>query len=678
MALALGIDTGGTYTDAVLVDQHRGTLLASAKALTTHHDLALGIAGALRQVFTAASRQGLDLAPSGVEMVGLSTTLATNAIVEDRGTPVCLLLLGYDSELISNLRLTGELVAGDVVYLEGGHDSQGEEAAPLDEEGLRAAVLSRCHQVEAFAISGYFSVRNPGHELRAKALVEQLSGLPATCGHELTSRLDSVRRAATATLNARLIALLKELIATVRRTLDAEGIVAPLMIVKGDGSLVQADWALHRPIETILSGPAASVAGAWHLAGRRDGWVIDVGGTTTDIAALSGGLPRLNPDGARVGHWRTMIETADIHTAGLGGDSHVRVDTATGRLLVGPRRAVPLCQLASQHPEVLEELGRQCADGQDPRLSGQFVVALNQGRAATLPADAELLQRLGPAPPSLRHLARTHSHGHLVVGRIAELEGLQVVCRAGFTPTDALHVLARFTRWDPQASLLGARLLAAQCGCLPEEFCAGVVAEFSRRLGTQLLAKALGDEDCLPGWEQEPGASALLGRGLGRITSSALECTLALRLPIIAVGAPVAAYLPAAAAHLHTELLIPRHAEVANAIGAVVNGVVQRLRVLIQAREQGYRCYLPGEVLDVRELEEAVCLAGEKATAQLRVLAAQAGATQVEVQRVRQDRVARDGYGGEVFVETELTFTAVGGPGSGWSNERPTKKTQPP
>ncbi|MCC7261950.1 MAG: hydantoinase/oxoprolinase family protein [Candidatus Latescibacteria bacterium] len=663
MAFALGIDTGGTYTDAVLIDQDGGALLASAKALTTHHDLALGIAGALREVFAAAARKGRALAPESVAMVGLSTTLATNAIVEDRGTPVCLLLFGYDPELITNLRLAGELVTSDVVYLAGGHDSQGEEAAPLDEEGLRQAVLARRGQVDAFAISGYFGVRNPSHELRAKVLVEELSGLPATCGHELSSRLDSVRRAATATLNARLIPLLRSLITTVRRSLDAEGIGAPLMIVKGDGSLVQAEWALRRPIETILSGPAASVAGAWHLAGRRDGWVIDVGGTTTDIAVLNGGLPRLNPDGARVGRWRTMIETVDIHTAGLGGDSHVRLDPGSGRLLIGPRRAVPLCQLASHHPEVVEELRLQSVDGRDPRLCGQFVLAHQRPRSAERPADAELLGRLDSVPLSLRHLAQTHSYGHLVVGRVAELEGLQVVRRAGFTPTDALHVLGQFDRWDPQAAMLGAQLLAAQRGQTAEEFCAEVVAEFSRRLGTQLLAKALGDEDCPPGWEHEAGANALLGRSLGRVSSSEVTCAVALRLPIVAVGAPVAAYLPATAGHLRTDLVIPEYAEVANAIGAVVNGVVQRLRVLIQPREAGYRCYLPGEILDVFDLEEGVRRATAEATAHLRQLAAQAGAPQAEVQLVREDRLARDAYGGEVFVETELAFTAVGGLG---------------
>ena len=145
------------------------------------------------------------------------------------------------------------------------------------------------------------------------------------------------------------------------RTLAEWGIAAPLMVVKGDGSLVRAEWATRRPVETILSGPAASVVGAWHLAGRRDVWVVDVGGTTTDIGALHEGWPILNEEGATVGGWRTMVEAVDVHTAGLGGDSHVQLDDE-GRLTIGPRRVVPLCLLASEHPRSPPSCAQQADD----------------------------------------------------------------------------------------------------------------------------------------------------------------------------------------------------------------------------------------------------------------------------------------------------------------------------
>lgn len=236
MSIALGIDTGGTYTDAVLIEQPAECILAYAKALTTYQDLSLGIRTAIRTVLDERNHAAK---PAEIELVGLSTTLATNAIVEGHGGRVCLLLLGYDPDLVQKYGFTQDFVTPDVVYIRGGHNEAGEETDPLDETAVREAILSGRDRVDAFAVSGFFSVRNPAHELRVRALVEELTersdGLatPVTCGHELTSQLNSIRRATTTVLNARLIPLLRDLILTVRQTLDDVGIAAPLMIVKG-------------------------------------------------------------------------------------------------------------------------------------------------------------------------------------------------------------------------------------------------------------------------------------------------------------------------------------------------------------------------------------------------------------------------------------------------------------
>jgi len=666
MTLALGIDTGGTYTDAVLVDHATGEVLAAAKALTTRHDLSIGIGEAMVAVFEAEQR----LSPEAVNLVALSTTLATNAIAEGQDSPVCLLLIGYDRELMEQYSFQQELVTDDVVYLRGGHDVLGNEVAPLDEDAAREAILARRDEVEAFAVSGYFGVRNPTHELRVRALVEELADLPVTCGHELTTRLNAVRRATTVALNARLIPLLRELIATVRGTLDEQAIAAPLMVVKGDGSLVRAEWAMQRPIETVLSGPAASAVGAWHLAGRRDVWVVDVGGTTTDIAALRDGQPRLNPEGARVGGWRTMVEAVDVHTTGLGGDSHVRFDRQ-GRLLIGPRRVVPLCLLASEHPEVIDELGRQAAspkreDVGQLRWHAQFVVSWPRRVNWLSDEDMALLRRLEAGPQSLALLTREVRYGWLLRRRIEELEARRVVQRAGFTPTDALHVLGRFQRWNAEASRRGAELLTAQAGLPVEALCEQVVQGVSDRVATELVSKVLEDEVGPPDWEREPTAAALLNRALNISRDGDLNCELTLRRPLVAIGAPVEAYMPRVAEQLHTELIIPPHAEVANAVGAVAGGVIQRLRVLISPLDGGerFRLHLPDGVHDFADLEQAVHYAQQVMSARAEALARQAGAGQVEVQMARADRQVKvaAGWGQEIFLGAELIFTAVGRP----------------
>ena len=405
MHIALGIDTGGTYTDAVLVNHDDGTVLAGAKALTTRHNLAEGIAAALTALLQSPAAR--EISPHDIGLASISTTLATNTLAEGHSGAVTLFLIGYDEGLMKQYGFSGQLSTDDIVYIQGGHNDRGEEVAPLDLALVASEVEKRMGKTEAFAVSGYFSVRNPAHELQVRDLIAKHSDCPVSCGHQLSSRLNAVRRATTTALNAHLILPLGDLIRSVRQTLTEMGIAAPLMVVKGDGSLIRADIALERPIETILSGPAASVVGAWHLAGRRNVWVVDVGGTTTDIAALSDGAPRLSREGAQVAGWRTMVEAIDVHTTGLGGDSHVRADS-DGELLIGPRRVIPISLLASQYPEVTAELkAQQAMPGRKHLADAAQFLAKARNPGYTLSTDeTELLATLAVGPQSLLSLAR--------------------------------------------------------------------------------------------------------------------------------------------------------------------------------------------------------------------------------------------------------------------------------
>jgi len=659
MTIALGIDTGGTYTDAALVDNASGEVLASAKSLTTRHDLSVGIGKAIGMVFEES-----DLSAEQISLIALSTTFATNAIVEGQGSPVCLLLIGYDTDLIKRYGFEREFVTQNIIHLRGGHNGSGDEVAPLDEKAVREAVLAQKDKVEAFAVSGYFSILNPTHELRVREIIEELTGLPVTCGHELTTKLNSVRRATTAALNAALIPLLRRLISSVSSTLKESNITAPLMVVKGDGSLVRAEWAMQRPIETILSGPAASTVGAQHLAGRGDVWVVDMGGTTTDIGALRDGRPRLNPEGAQVGGWRTMVKAVDMHTVGLGGDSHVRLSEES-HLLIGPRRVVPLCLLANQFPKIVDELQWQVNIEKKNYLSGQFVFLRKENTPFPADRDARVWEHLSTTPQSLHYLTEKTSRGSWITREIEKLEKEQLILRSAFTPTDALHFLGYFDRWNAKASQLGAKLLADQMRLSPDILCEQIIEEASYLISKELLSKILGDETEKSSWDDEPLASALLDRALGRVAGSDLGCQCTLQLPIAAVGAPVKTYFPKVAEHLHTELVIPPHAHAANAVGAVVGGVVQELRVRIRPIDDKiFRLHLPDGIHDFRALEEAVEYAQEIMQKRLKEQALQVGAEQVEVQIEREDQNAEIGAGWDtlIYLGTDLTFTAVGRP----------------
>ena len=454
MSLTLGIDTGGTYTDAVLFDGTRG-VRASAKALTTHDDLAKGIGEAVDTVL-ADRRETIDL-------VSLSTTLATNAVVEGQGQPVGLLLVGQGPEALERGGLGRVIPRDAVAFLAGGHDGSGNELALLDVEAARAAIVRLAPHVSAFAVSAHFAVRNPAHERRLQHLIAELGAYPVSCGHHLSGALDAPRRAVTAVLNARLIPLLAELIDAVRGLLARHDIAAPLMVVRGDGSLVSAELALRAPVETILSGPAASLVGARHLAGEPDAVVLDMGGTTSDIGVLRGGEPRRHREGAVVAGWRTRVDAVDVHTCGLGGDSEISLHFSPP-FAVGPRRLVPLAQLAARYPGVLDTLRRQADEPVQREHAGRFVLrrrAPHGGAEALTRSQRELWERLAEGPVDLVRLFEGHTRQR-ALDRLVE-QG--IVGIAGFTPTDAAHILGLHDDWIREASVLGARMQIGRASC---------------------------------------------------------------------------------------------------------------------------------------------------------------------------------------------------------------------
>ena len=204
-----------------------------------------------------------------------------------------------------------------VAMLRGGHDHAGGEAAPLDQEALDAFLATIDPGVTAVAVAARFATRNPAHETAAARRVADVAGLPATASHTLSAKLNGPKRALTALLNARLVGMIDRLIGRAQDVLQELGIAAPLMVVRGDGALMSAAAAHANPIETILSGrPAASIVGARWLTGAETALVSDIGGTTTDIALLRDGRPSIDPDGAQVGPFRTMVEAVAMRTSG--------------------------------------------------------------------------------------------------------------------------------------------------------------------------------------------------------------------------------------------------------------------------------------------------------------------------------------------------------------------------
>jgi N-methylhydantoinase A/oxoprolinase/acetone carboxylase beta subunit len=661
--IRLGLDTGGTYTDAVALDGER-RVLATAKARTTHWDLAIGISEAIHAL--------MAVLPGGVRrdhiaLVAVSTTLATNAVVEGRFSPICTILVGFDERMVerSGLKRGG---GGTVVCVHGGHDGAGEEAEPLDEAAVSSAVAELGNTVEAFAVASMFSVRNPAHELRVRQLIRAGCGKPVTCSHELSAQLHAPLRALTAALNARLTPQVRHLMDSVQEVLARERIAAPLMVVRGDGTLVSSDVALEYPVETVLSGPAASVVGASFLSGLRDFVVSDMGGTTTDVAVVADGRPVVRAEGAVIGGWRTMVQAIDVHTCGLGGDSEVRFDRER-RLSVGPRRVVPLSQFALQFPAIRGELAGLARSQAPPHLAGHFAVR-NPG--VEPPGGLDRVERrifdsLGTVPSRLDQTART-TPGVEALWRLVD-RGLATI--AAFTPSDALHVLGRQQGWCADSARLGAELLAIEErnasarreADTPEGICQRVYESVLQQSVHAVFETALARDPGLGVSRSAPFGHLAADVAAGRPFSRLLEVSVRLATPLVAIGAPAAAYYEEVARRLGAVLQIPAHAEVCNAVGAAAGVVSEVCELTVnQPALNVFRIHHPEGNRDFPDAHAAIEEAKRLARAAVLAAALRSGARDPHVEITVTERRAQTNDAGEYLAEATVCARATGVP----------------
>lgn len=663
MVLALGVDTGGTYTDAVLI-RDEAEVIASAKALTTRHDLAIGVGAAVRAVLAQSG-----VRPEKVALAALSTTLATNALVEGQGGRVALIYIGFRAADLDRHGLREALKGDPALVLAGGHSHAGSEAAPLDIAALEAFLETDAAQVSGFAVAAQFATRNPAHELQAARIIAERTGAPVTCSHHLSARLNGPKRAVTAVLNARLIGMIDRLIGRAQDVLTDLAIAAPLMVVRGDGALMSAEQARTRPIETILSGPAASIVGACWLTGVTEALVSDIGGTTTDVAVLKDGKPAIDPEGARVGGFRTMVEAVAMRTSGLGGDSqvHVRAEGLAGRVTLGPRRVVPVSLIAAEAPAVVHEaLDRQLRAVAPGEYDTRFVRAVPGVRADGLdPRALTLLQRIGDAVQPLAAVLKTRME-HAALTRLQDRGLVQM---AGVTPSDAAHVLGRLDAWDGLAAQKALRLmarkrvgsgdmLAADATAMAEM----IVDQLTEQTVLTLLETAFAEEETDFGLPPEMLARHVLTRlGLdGHRGLLALDA--ALNVDVVGLGASAATWYPAVGDRLRCRMILPPHGGVANAIGAVVGRVTMRRRGTVTSPSEGrYRVHLEDGPRDFAQPDAALSCLETVLADQARAAARAAGAEGIQITVNRDIRTARV-EAREVFVEATITVEASGRP----------------
>lgn len=573
MQYSLGIDAGGTFTDAVLIRDTDGTIVQKTKVITTYPDPLEGISRAIDELNPEYIRN--------VKLVSVSTTLSTNTILEDTGFPVAAILVG-------DYAIPQEgFPTQNYIMVNGGHTSNGEEAAPLDEDKVRKFAMEVKDKVAAFAVSAFFSNRNSDHELRVKQIITELTGLPVVCGHELSQEVGAYDRAITAYLNAQLLPITHKFIQSILKDIRRRGIEANLLMLKCDGSVIGIEEALEKPIESIFSGPAASLVGASYLAKIDTCAMIDVGGTSTDVALIRNGVPEISEHGAIVGGWKTMVKAIRMETLATGGDSHVWIHDR--KFHVGPRRVIPLCRAAQQYSGFLQQLKEVKSPSKkilDENIQPtKFFVRTGFRPIDLTKSEDEIYDYILHTPVSYVELVQkmkkqpsTYAINNLIKKRL-----IQAI---GFTPTDVLHALGELQKWDTEASVIGAERLAKLLQINPEDFCRQIKHKVARNMATGLISYLIeGIDDNI----------------VQRILSGENFTRFKIETPVVLLGGPVGAFKEEIEKLIDAPFIVPENADVGNAVGALVGKGIKRVEILIKK----HFAPITGEGVSDEELKQA-------------------------------------------------------------------------
>jgi N-methylhydantoinase A/oxoprolinase/acetone carboxylase beta subunit len=402
-----------------------------------------------------------------------------------------------------------------------------------------------------------------------------------------------------------------------------------------------------------------------------------MGGTTTDVAIVIGGRPVVRDEGAVIGGWRTMVQAVDVRTCGLGGDSEVHFDRDC-RLTVGPRRARPLSLLAHQFPDVLSDLRQLASAERLPLFATQF--AYRNPKLSTSPQQPANLDRLeqriwdalSPTPQRLELVARTNQ-GVEALRRLVD-RGLATL--AGFTPSDALHVLGRQSGWNVEAARLGAAILATdernskarRDKDTPEGVCERTYQHVLKAASRFLLESTLAHD---PGVEANSGRWGPLGKliddlAAGLPFSKLLDAQIHLAVPLVAIGAPADAFYPEIASRLGAPLVVPEHAAVCNAVGAVAGVVSETCDVLVnQPSFQVFRVHDPAGIRDYSDAAEAIADATRVSRELALAAARRAGALDPHVETSVLERRAQPNSADEYLAEATVRSRATGRPSTG-------------
>ena len=657
--IGIGIDTGGTCTDAVIWDTDTEKVLSYGKTLTTKTDLKEGILKALRSLTPELVKQAAYLS--------LSTTLATNACVEGKGGRAKLVLIGVKPQMIERMQGTYGLPPVSEICFLSGDAIHGETSGDLpDWEQFRETVRESFEMYDSVAIVQMHAKYNDGaFETEAEAIVKEIFPLPCVKGYELYQELNVQKRAATALLNASLIPVMHDFFDSIDRSLEELGLSLPIQVVKSDGSIMSREYAMGRPVETLLCGPAASIIGAMQLSEKTDALIVDMGGTTSDVALLKNRVPMTSDAGISIGSWKTMVKGVTIDTFALGGDSAVEYDDNC--LYLDKRRVVPLSMAAAQFPKIREKL--QALNEHYITYSypaHQFFMLVNQPKHLNkyTANEQKLLAALALEPLSFSEAAEAVGVSPYVF-KTKRLEDEGVIIRCGVTPTDVMHIRGDYDAYDVEAARQGIIYLSHVLKKDVSVICEDIYALAKERLYSNLATifmkyetdGQLSDADEMAVKKMARFIFHRKVQGCGRFMMPDFQS----KIDLIGIGAPTRMFLPEVASLFGAEADIPEYAKIANAIGAAVGRVAAEYTVHIQSSMGAYRVIGGSNTMCFEAYEEALAHAEEIAEERARAKALAQGAAQVlrvELSAV-EDYYELAGESKKLFLETVVTAKAV-------------------
>ena len=674
MRIGIGIDTGGTCTDAVAVDLDTEEFLAKGKTLTTREDLSVGIGKALDMLPPEYVKQAV--------LVSLSTTLATNACIEGKGCRAKLVVFGLPEEYGSRMHAPENynLTPDATLWVDTHGSADGLRIDEPDWEALFRDYGDWLKDSDALSACEIWSDDTGApNEKRFKELAEKRTGRKCVISSELTGGVNVFARGCTALLNARLFPIVREFVDAASKDFAERGCKAPIMVVRSDGTLMSKDLTLSRPVETMLCGPAASVLAGKSFADSKNYIIIDMGGTSTDVSVVSGGEPVMSKDGISLAGWATSVKGIKVSPYNLGGDSAVRLEKKKPRLF--PRRNRSVCSAACEYPQIRKDLERLIeSDHYNPFPLHEFLYLLKEPDLTKQYSKQELklIDACRKGPLMLHDLEeRAGIDVYSLDSERLETEG--VLLRIGLTPTDFMHIKGDYLEYDREVSVLAARYMLRSMGrpdtgseimLLADEVYELVEAKMYENIVSICLERSC-EKEFKEGVSDQTGflirrAWELRNKGDKAVL---LSHSFGTEYTLIGIGAPTHLFLPEVAKALGAPYLLPENAEVANAIGALKADLSARIEVHITERFSNdlgrfiYIVHAPGGSVRLETREEAIELARKKGEAAALAEAKARGAkgnVSVRSWEFQKETEARTGervrFGLSVFAEAKVIF----------------------